>query len=120
MLRVNEALGSEPSEDLKNFLIIAVWTGARRSDVFSMRWDDVNLGERTWRVPFPKGDKAYTVDLLPEVVAVLKKRDERAADSDTYVFPGVGKTGHLVDLKKQWHAFRERATLKDVRLHDFL
>jgi integrase len=34
------------------------------------------------------------------------------------VFPGVGKTGHLTDLKKNWNAFRKRAQIPHIRVHD--
>ena len=35
-----------------------------------------------------------------------------------FVFPGSGKTGHIIEPKKSWATLLDRAGLKDVRLHD--
>jgi integrase len=118
LVRFNDALDNEPCADLKDFLILAMNTGARRSDIFSMRWSDLHWERLTWSVPYPKNDESYDVGLLPSALAVLERRRTQARDSDVYVFPGVGKTGHLTDLKKPWQAFRKRARIPDIRLHD--
>lgn len=41
--RLFTALSVEPSRDLQAFVVIALFTGARRSDILSMRWSDVNF-----------------------------------------------------------------------------
>jgi integrase len=116
--RFNQCLKTETHADLKDFLILAINTGARRSDIFAMRWDDIEWERKTWQVPFPKNDESYTVQLLPAALAVLERRRSEAADSDGCVFMGVGKRGHLLDLKQQWKDFRKRANLPDVHMHD--
>ncbi len=38
--------------------------------------------------------------------------------ASNFVFPGTGKSGHLVEPKKGWIRIKERAGIKDLRLHD--
>ena len=58
------------------------------------------------------------MQLLPAALDTLKARRKVAADDVIWVFPGVGASGHLIDLKKRWDAFRKRSKLTDVRIHD--
>ena len=113
-----EALATEPSRDLRDFIVVALFTAARRSDVLSMRWEDLNFheGSETWRVPNPKSKKPYTVQLIPQVVQILQQR--RASSLGPWVFPGAGKTGHLTGFKHSWKAFLNRAGIANFRIHD--
>ncbi len=114
----NKALEQETHVDLKDFLVLAMNTGARKSDILSMRWHDVQWERLTWVVPYPKNGESYDVSLLPAAVAVLKRRRREIPDSAEHVFPGVGESKHLIDLKKPWEAFRVRAGIADIRVHD--
>ena len=57
-----------------------------------------------------------TVVLCPEAVAILERR--RQAIVNPYVFPGRGKTGHLMEPKLAWERLLARAGIADLRIHD--
>ena len=38
--------------------------------------------------------------------------------SEVFVFPGSGKTGHLVEPRKGWERLLAQAKIADLRLHD--
>jgi integrase len=120
LVRFKSELEKEKHADLKDFLALALSTGARRSSIFAMRWDDVKWERQVWTVPDSdsKNGQGYSVQLLPAALAVLKRRRADIAAEVEHVFPGIGKSKHLVDLKKPWNEFRKRARLSDVRLHD--
>lgn len=118
LAKFNEALKNEPDADLRDFIVIALNTGARRGDVLSMTWQDISWETHCWRVAKPKNDEPYTVALLPVVMEVLKRRREEITDDEAFVFPSHGRTGHLVDLKKKWGEFRKRAGVPDLHVHD--
>jgi integrase len=118
LVRFNETLKEETHADLKDFLIMAITTGARRGDVFSARWQDIQWERAVWTIPYPKSGEAYDVQLMATAVEVLKRRRTHAPETATYVFPGVGRSGHLVDLKGPWNDFRKKAQIPDIRLHD--
>jgi integrase len=42
----------------------------------------------------------------------------KAAHAETFVFPGLGATGHLVEPKAAWARVLQRAQIEDLRLHD--
>ena len=118
LVRFNAALDEEPHTDLKHFLILSLTTGARKSDVCAMRWQDVDWTRRIWRVPDPKNEKPYNVQLLPAAIGVLEERHKNAA-STTWIFPSVSRLGHLQDVpKKAWQPFRKKCGLTDFHIHD--
>ena len=55
--------------------------------------------------------------LSPESVEILQRR-RAEVDGSEYVFPGCGKTGHLVEPKTPWQHVVKRAKLNDCRMHD--
>jgi integrase len=118
LVKFNHELKKEVHRDLHDFLILALATGARKSNVFAMRWTDISFERANWRVPFSKSGEGYDVALTPAAIKVIRRRRGESPDDAEFVFPSHGKSGHLVDLKKQWYAFRERAGIPDVRIHD--
>jgi integrase len=111
-----QSLLDEPSRDLADFFMLALLTGARRSNVLAMRWEDVSFDRAEWRIPETKNGDPLTVPLVPEVVNLLRERQYRAPSE--WVFPGEGRTGHLVEPKTAWRRVLERAGIEDLRLHD--
>lgn len=117
MPRLFRALRSEPSADLRDFVLLALMTGARRSDVLSMRWEHLDLPRAAWTMPKPsKRRQPYIVHLVDEAVAVLKAR--RHKTEGEWVFPGDGRTGHVTGFKRSWPKLLARAKIGDLRIHD--
>ncbi len=114
--RFFKALDEEPNETLRDYIFISLLTGARRSNVLAMRWNELNLEQGTWIIPRTKTGDPQTVVLTPEAVEILKDRKKKA--SSMFVFPGKGKTGHLVEPAKGWKRILERAGIKGLRIHD--
>ena len=103
---------------LRDFFLLALFTGARRSNLQAMRWRDVNLEEATWTIPKTKNGAPQTVTLPPEAVEIIRERRRQAVVNACYVFPGPGATGHLVEPKAAWRAILKAAELDNLRLHD--
>jgi len=115
------SLQAEPNKLIRDFLLVALLTGARRSNVESMRWDEINWDLATWRIPAAKSkaDEVMTVTLVDYVISILKARQAEQAQSESeWVFPGCGKTGHLTEPKSAFTRVIERAGITDFRLHD--
>lgn len=102
---------------LADFFLLSLLTGARRSNVQAMAWRDLDLDARIWRIGQTKNGTPQNVTLSPEAVAALIAR-KRTTGNSPFVFPGEGKTGHLVEPKKAWAAILLRASLR--RLLDLL
>ena len=114
--RFFKALDEEPNETLRDYIFISLLTGARRSNVLAMRWNELNLKRCTWTIPRTKNGDPQTVTLTPEAIEILKDRKKRA--TSIFVFPGKGKSGHLIEPMKGWRRILERASIRDLRIHD--
>jgi integrase len=100
-----------------DYFLLSLLTGARRSNVQAMAWRDLDLPGALWRISKTKNGTPQNVALSPEAVMVLEARRERSGTSP-FVFPGTGKTGHLVEPKKAWATILRTASL--FRLLDVL
>ena len=104
---------------LCDFFWLALLTGARRSNIQSMTWRDVDLPSCIWKIPVTKNGEWLEVPLVEEAVQLLKDRKKAAAPGAVFVFPGTGKTGHLVEPKKSWTMVLRRASF-DLLLEEML
>lgn len=103
--------------DQRDYFLLSLLTGARRSNVQAMAWRELDLPGAVWRISKTKNGTPQNVPLSPEAIMVLNARRERAGGSP-FVFPGTGKTGHLVEPKKAWATILRTASL--LRLLDAL
>lgn len=116
--RFFEALALEENGTARDFIFMCLFTGARRGNVRSMRWEHVFLTRGTWEIPETKNGESHTLPLVPEAVSLLKERFKNRTEDCPWVFPGTGKSGHLYETRKAWSRVLLRAELKNLRLHD--
>ncbi len=86
------------TEDARDFLRIALFTGMRRSEVASLRWEHVDLVGETLTVPRTKNGDPLVLPLSWYLCDLLIGR-RQALPAAEWVFPGRGKTGHLTEMK---------------------
>ena len=110
-----KALSESTNEIMRDFFLLALLTGARRANVSAMRWADIDMAGGVWRIAKTKNGTPQTVTLSPEAVAVL---ESRKADGGEFVFPGDGKTQHIVEPKKAWATLLKAAGIENLRIHD--
>ncbi len=110
-----EALKKQ-DELIRDYVLISLYTGARRSNVLAMRWDQIDLELAIWRIPLTKNKESQTVPLTSSAVELLKRRYD--ARKGPWVLPGRGGESHLVEPKRPWYKLLEDAEIEDLRLHD--
>ena len=101
---------------LRDYVLLSLYTGARRMNVLSMRWDQVNLELGLWTIPMTKNGDSQTVPLTQSVIKLLETR--RSFVKGEWVLPGKTATNHLVEPKRPWYKLLEAAQIDDFRLHD--
>lgn len=116
MPRFFKAVLEEPNQKLRDFILIALLTGARRSNIQTMEWKQINFTLKQWRIPETKNGLPQTVALTDEALEILKIRKEHSTSN--YVFPGSKNSGHLVEPRKAWERILKRAEITDFRIHD--
>lgn len=100
-------------------------TGARRSEVLGMRWEQLDLEAGVWTKPAAttKQKKTHVVPLVEPAVAILRRLEKRDEDDteelSAWVFPNRTKEdAPLGYVKKAWAAILKNAKLPGLRLHD--
>jgi integrase len=111
-----KALHAEPSKKMQDFILLALFTGQRRSNVAAMRWEDVSLTAKLWTIPQTKTGK-HAVPLSDEAIAILKWRRKHDTEGE-WVFPAHHGGGHVKDTSRAWRSILKRAGLADLRVHD--
>lgn len=100
-------------------LEMCIWTGARKGNVLSMEWSEVNLLRAEWVIPGDKfkTGKETTVPLVPQAVSILERRKAIAKPGE-FVFPGRRRGQHISDITKPWKELLTTAGLEGIRMHD--
>ncbi len=110
-----KALEADTSADFKHFVLLCLLTGARRGNVLSSRWEDMNLDMLYWRLPDTKNGEPLNVPLVSEAVEILK---ERTPKPQGFIFPAASATGHMTPPKERWRALCKRAAVANLTIHD--
>lgn len=117
LARFFQALEQEPSGTARDFFLVALLTGARRANVLSMQWSDIDLKAETWRISQTKNGTPQTVPLVGPVLEILRDRRDRA--TSLFVFPGKqSASGHLEEPKRAWKRICQAAGIDGARIHD--
>jgi integrase len=114
--RVNEALAHEPDWRWRAYFPLSLMLGTRRSELLAMRWADIDLDRRTWRIPVTKTGNPHLLPLPAPAVAILIDLPSRGTNE--WVFPSDSACGHLVEPGGAWRRIRRDAGVADVRVHD--
>jgi integrase len=118
MGRFFRALDEEANETIKDYVYISLFTGARKSNVLSMRWQDINFDAEQWKIQETKNGDSLTIPLHNEVIDILEARLKKNKGNSQYVFPSDSSKGHLIDPKRAWKRILQKANIQDFRIHD--
>lgn len=96
-------------------LKMLVFTGARKGEIETLRWDAVDFDRGYLRLADSKtGQKAFPLNA--GALEILSKIPR--LDGSPYVFPAHRSEGHYEGTPKVWRIIRSTAGLDDVRMHD--
>jgi integrase len=95
--------------DAADLFTLCFLTGMRPGEAARLRVDKVDLVAKTLTVEDTKNRESLVLPLTMHVFGLLERRVQAATGS--YVFPGPGRTGHLVEWKKGAIELRGLASL---------
>jgi integrase len=94
---------------------LSVMTGARRGELLNLKWSEVDLRNRRFKLLDSKtGPKI--IHLSGPAAAVVQ--GIHPVHGNPYVFPGRIDGKPLVSVKKAWDSIRKKAGIQDARIHD--
>ena len=107
------------NEMLQWIVLFLLYTGARKREALDAKWANIDLEQRSWRIPKTKSGKVRHVPLSEGAVQVLAAVKEKYGQhAFTFIFANE-KTGlPFVSIFYSWDAARQRAGLGYVRIHD--
>lgn len=112
------AVNELENRDARDFLLLLLFSGMRRSEGLRLRWADIDLQACTLLVPETKNHEPLRLPLSDFLRQLLAERRILTGPTE-YVFPGSGRTGHLQEPKKFIHQVRIASgvgfTLHDLR-----
>ena len=97
---------------------LAILTGMRKSELFSLRWSDVDLDCGLLTIPQTKSGKVQYVHLNDEAQSILRSFD--SWERSIWVFPSQKRGSHLDSYNFYGRVFRpavKRSKLEDVTWH---
>lgn len=111
-----------------DLFLTALLTGARISNVKSMRWSEIQFEEALWIVPAvkTKSNLTYYLPLTEQALLILNRRYKERDVTTDFVFPSTrnSSTGHVSGGDSVWKEVIKRAGLysedKNIRIrqHD--
>lgn len=118
------ALDVDSDQEVADLVRMALFTGQRRDNVRTARWDEIDLHVRVWRIPAAKFKTKKDADTpLPmSAVEVLKRRlkeREKRGDQSPFVFPSrLNPSRPRQVMRRQVSRIFRRAGLEGWRFHD--
>lgn len=97
-------------------VLMAITTGARRGELISLTWADVDLERAIAHVRTTKNGQARALPLVPAVLEELRRFS--SAMPEACVFPSRGQLTKPRSFESSWLAALDRARVRRTRFHD--
>jgi len=94
------ALDSLNNPVARDALMLLILTGCREQEILGLSWDEVDMQAETISIPGErtKNHRTHTLPMSDKIHEILNQR--LALKENDWVFPGSGKTGHIIDLHR--------------------
>lgn len=87
------------NDTIRDFLTLLLFTGLRKGEAERIKWSDVDFDDATLTIPQTKNGDPLILPLSKFLLQLFQRRYQRY-NTQKYVFPSPGKTGHLTEPKK--------------------
>ncbi len=111
------AIEQEPDPWIRAFFQMLLFTGARLSELLTLRWKDVDLDNGSLTFRDTKNNSDHVVPLASDALEVVQAVPK--TKGNPYVFNGHKRGQHLTNPYKAWKRVLDRAGIKRrVTIHD--
>ena len=100
---------------MRDYLLLILFTGLRRQEAATLKWEQVDLKAKTLTIIDTKNWQPHTLPLSDYLYTLLLNSQQNTKSS--YVFPGTGESGHIIEPRKQMAKVIE-ATGIQFTVHD--
>jgi integrase len=115
-----KVLDTHPNQRAANIVRLLLHTGARKSEVMGLTWDQIDLDRGVWTKPAhtTKQKKTEHIPLSETTKELLSLLWKNTPDGERYVFPGDAPGKPVQDIKKFWRELTTIAKIEGTRIHD--
>ncbi len=109
-----------PHADLYLALVLALTTGARQSEVMSLRWGQIDFTRQVITLHDTKNGERRALPLVGEAFTLLQARAKVRTLKDDRIFPPTerAKKATHIDLRTPWEDALKIAGITDFHWHD--
>ncbi|WNK21219.1 tyrosine-type recombinase/integrase [Halomonas piscis] len=115
-VRLFEALETSRNTQLPFIVAMLLLTGARRREVLTARWEDMDQEKQIWRIKFNKTGKTRFVPLSDGMLSLLAKIPREEGQGFLFPNPRTGKP--FTAIFYSWDTARRQAGMPELRIHD--
>lgn len=115
--RLLEACTQSSSKFLLPFVVMALTTGARKSEILTLTWDCVDLEKGMVQLKDTKNGRPRSLNIVGQALELLKGLYNERNPHDIRVFPSRTRFGSI-NLRKPWEKALKTANIDDMRQHD--
>lgn len=104
-------------EYMQDIVNTALYTGQRKENIVSLRWEQVDFKLKNIEILDNKGNKHIILPIVKPLEKILKKL-KALNYSDEYVFANPQTGSRYYEIDRCWRYCRDKAGLSDFRFHD--
>lgn len=114
-----KAVNDSTSPLFRDFTLLLLYTGQRRSNIASLKWNQIDFHNKTIYLPHTKNGDPQTIPLTIQAFDLINDIKSNSKNKSDYVFPSKqSKTGHITGSKSFWKNVLKTANIKNLRIHD--
>jgi len=117
VMGVQDERSTGRSAALRDYFLLILFTGLRREEAASIKWDQVDLKARTLTITDTKNRLAHVLPLSDFLYNLLSSRHTESATE--FVFPSDSKAGYIIEPRKVMEKIIQKSgvtfTLHDLR-----
>lgn len=109
VMTLSEYSPSSNSHNVKDYLLLLLFTGLRREEALGLEWKNVDLKGKTLLIPDPKNRQPHKLPLSDFLFELLARRAKDNIENKSYVFPSSGIKGYMNDPRPQMKKVMEKS-----------
>jgi integrase len=113
--RLFEAIRRSNWDKFYLLVLLAITTGARKGELTSLRWNNIDFGRKTAYIATTKNGQPKVLPLTDDVIDELLKFNE---DNNALIFKSQIRDNVSYCFTKPWRRALEQANIQDFRFHD--
>jgi integrase len=107
-----------PRAHLRPIVLLAIYTGMRKGEIFNLQWSDIDFQRGFLRVAKSKTGRDRWLPMNQLVSDALDELKEKADKDVPLMFPSLKTGGRIIDIKKGFAKACREAGIINLHFHD--